>query len=373
MLLQSQSAWYRRIADEARAFARPGPRMVDEAECVCSVLLAILLAHLIGATNVSWAAFSGYMVMRGHVAESLLRGILRLVGTTSGAALAVLIVPEVCASLPATAIVGAAIGGVTLYGAMTGRRAYAWLFVGLTFEMILLDTLEHPALAIGTFARTRMLEVAAGTAACVVVSCLSTLTVRRRWPAERSPPAKRAGWHPHAARHAAQAASALLILPLLWRIFHIPELAQSAVTIMAVMLVPLTSLGASGFAPVSRRLVQRVAGCLAGSALAALFLFSAQGSPAVLILGTALGVAIGRHIENSKTGIVYVGTQFTLAVLVTLVPDSYADAAIHPAIERLTGILIGMALLEPVLLGWHMLSGVPAQISKTAEQQMPGE
>ena len=82
------------------------------------------------------------------------------------------------------------------YGAITGRRAYAWLFVGLTFEMILLDTLEHPALAIGTFARTRMLEVAAGTVACVVVSCLSTLTARRRWPAERAPPAKRAGWHP---------------------------------------------------------------------------------------------------------------------------------------------------------------------------------
>ena len=39
----------------------------------------------------------------------------------------------------------------------------------------------------------------------------------------------------------------------------------------------------------------------------------------------------------------------------TLVPDSYADAAITPARERLTGILVGMALLEPVLLGWHLL------------------
>ena len=93
----------------------------------------------------------------------------------------------------------------------------------------------------------------------------------------------------------------------------------------------------------------------------------------MLILGTALGVAIGRHIENSKSGIVYVGTQFTLAILVTLVPDSYADAVILIAMERLTGILIGMALLEPVLLGWHMLERGPAQIPKTADHQMPGE
>jgi hypothetical protein len=42
------------------------------------------------------------------------------------------------------------------------------------------------------------------------------------------------------------------------------------------------------------------------------------------------------------------------------VPDSYADAAIRPAAERLTGILIGMALLEPVLIGWHWLAPRPA-------------
>lgn len=346
------------LVREARAFARPGHRMIDEIECILSVLLAILFAHRIGAANVCWAAFSGYMVMRGHVSESLLRGILRMIGTGCGAALALLLVPLLRSSLPAAAIASALIGGTTLYGAMTGRRAYAWLFVGLTFEMVLLDTLEHPAHSVIGFARTRMLEVAAGTAACVLVSCLSTFTVRRRWPAERAPSARRAGWHPHAARHAAQAASALLILPFLWHAFAIPELAQSAVTIMAVMLVPLTSLGTSGLAPVSRRLVQRVAGCLAGSALAALVLLAAQGAAPVLIAGTAIGVAIGRHIENSKSGIVYVGTQFTLAILVTLVPDSYAHAAIGPAAERLAGILVGMALLEPVLLLWHWITPV---------------
>ena len=52
------------FAAEAKAFLTPGPRMVDELECVLSVLLAIVLGHLVSATNISWAAFSGYMVMR---------------------------------------------------------------------------------------------------------------------------------------------------------------------------------------------------------------------------------------------------------------------------------------------------------------------
>ena len=54
------------------------PRTIDEIECVVPVLLAIAFAHLLDARNVSWAAFSGYMVMRGHVSETFPRGVLRM-------------------------------------------------------------------------------------------------------------------------------------------------------------------------------------------------------------------------------------------------------------------------------------------------------
>jgi uncharacterized membrane protein YccC len=349
---------------ETAELSRPGwrlvpemPRLVDEAECIVSVLLAILIAHLIGARNVAWAAFSGYMVMRGHVADSVLRGGLRIAGTVLGAALGLAIVPLVWQSCALASLACAAVGGATLYGALTGRRAYAWLFVGLTFEMILLDKLAHPADAVPAFARTRMLEVVAGTLACIAVSSLSALTARRIWPGRRAEKPRRIGWHPHALRHSLQAMVALALLPVLWALFRVPELEQGAVSIMAVMLVPLSALGTSGLKPVSRKLLQRVAGCLAGSALAGFVLVAAHGNPAVLIAGTALGVLVGRHIENGRHGITYVGTQFTLAILVTLVPDRYGDAAIAPAIERLTGILVGLALLEPVLLAWHVLAG----------------
>ncbi|WP_428334466.1 FUSC family protein [Novosphingobium sp.] len=344
------------LARELAALVTPGPRLLDEVECIVSVLLAILIAHGIGATNVSWAAFSGYMVMRSHLSESMLRGVLRIIGTALGAAMALTLVPAVAGSTPLVSLVGALIGAATLYGALTGRNAYGWLFIGLTFEMILYGAVEHPGHALLPFAATRIAEVVAGTAACLIVNVVSQFTARRRWPVGTSPaPRLPGGWHPHAARHAAQAALALALIPWLWHAWHIPELAQSTVTVMAVLLVPMSSMGTHGFALVGRRLVYRIAGCLSGAVLAAVFLIAGRGHAVPLIVGTALGVFIGRHIENGRGDRAYIGTQFTLAILVTLVPDSYAIAEIGPARERLIGILIGMAVLVPVMGLWRVI------------------
>jgi uncharacterized membrane protein YccC len=294
--------------------------------------------------------------MRGHVAETLVRGVMRIVGTALGAGLALLIVPYAVRFLPAAALAAAVLGTIGLYGMMTAKRAYAWLLFGMTFEMILLDKIEHPLFDTLDFARTRLLEVCAGTVACVIVSALSTWTARRHWPAPPYPKPVRIGWHPQAARHAAQAGATLALLPFLHAAFHIPQLEQAGITIMAVMIVPVTGLAAGGLVPVSRRLLHRAIGCLCGSLIAAVILLSAQGMPAILIAGTLLGITIGRHIENGGPAYAYVGLQFTLAILVTLVPDNYADAAIRPAFERLASIFIGMALLEPVLLAWHWIA-----------------
>src|SRR5690348_4896104 len=90
-----------------------GARLVDELECTVSVLLAIVIAHLVGAQNIAWAAFSGYMVMRGHVADSLQRGTLRMMGTAAGAGVAILVVPAVQDFWPLSSFAGAVFGGFT--------------------------------------------------------------------------------------------------------------------------------------------------------------------------------------------------------------------------------------------------------------------
>jgi uncharacterized membrane protein YccC len=347
------------LAAEAKAFITPGPRMIDEAECILSVALAIVLGHLIGAQNISWAAFSGYMVMRGHVSESFRRGLLRILGTALGAALAIALFPVAGLHPLVLSVTLALVGGGSLYGALTHRYAYGFLFVGLTFAMVLLG---YPRSSgdVWSFASSRLLEVFAGTAACVLVSMLSTLTLRQRWPAVIRPGVAIDGWHTDCARHATQAGLAMALLPAVHELWRLPELAQAAVSIMAVMMVPVSGLGGSGLLPVSRKMALRVLGCASGAALAGAILLIAHASAAILIAGSLLGVALGRHVENGPSAVAYSGTQFTLAMLVALVPDSYIAPDPDAALGRLAGIVIGLVLLEPVLAVFHIFRRKPA-------------
>lgn len=142
----------RRLLLELRTLLAPGPRSFNEMECVLSVGLAILLAHGLGVRNVSWAAFSGYLVMRSQLSESFVRGALRVAGTGVGGALALVVVPVVISSTLMSSASAGLIGGLALYGALTRKRAYAWLLVGITFEMVLHDAAEHPAGSVAAFA-----------------------------------------------------------------------------------------------------------------------------------------------------------------------------------------------------------------------------
>ena len=116
--------------------------------------------------------------------------------------------------------------------------------------------------------------------------------------------------------------------------------------------------------PVSRRMMLRVLGCACGAALAAAILPIARGSAAVLIAGSLFGVMLGRHIENGPSSVAYSCTQFTLAMLVALVPDSYIDPDPDAGVARLAGIVIGIALLEPILALFHVFTWKSAVAAK---------
>ena len=351
------------LMGELRSIHHPGPRMIDEFECVVSVLLAIVFAHALGAQNVGWAAFSGYMVMRSHVSQSLMRGSLRVVGTAAGAGVALLVAPVAVKSPAVMSVALAVFGGVTLYFALVGRRSYAWLFTGLTFCMIVIEGMKHPTESVLPFAQSRLVEIVAGTVACILVSAASTFFVRRRLNEQGSETAVQTAirhsslWHSGAVRHSVEAAIALAFIPWIWAWLGITSLAQSSVTIMAVMMIPVASLGADPLNPVTSKLALRFVGCSAGGLLAIAILFASHHSPVLMTLAVCLGVLVGRHIENGNAATSYIGTQFVLAFLVVLVPDSYSDAVVDPGIDRLAGILIGIVILEPVLILSHFVLG----------------
>ena len=62
----------------------------------------------------------------------------------------------------------------------------------------------------------------------------------------------------------------------------------------------------------------------------------------------------------------------TLAILVVLVPDSYADAHIAPGLERLASILVGVLLIGPVMLARQALAAA-SQRAKASQERAESE
>jgi uncharacterized membrane protein YccC len=326
---------------------RAGPQRVDQLEVILSVLLAIALARLLPGGNTGWAAFSGYMVARAQWRLCLRRASLRMLGTLFGALLGYLTVRFGAAQPLPLAAAMFAVTLVCLYMSVLGRRAYAWLFVGITFAMVTIDSLGAGAASVDHFVFVRVMEVFFGISASAAVSALSTLTLRRRVPARplqlRTPVP--CSWNPLVGRHALQAALATGWIPLAAHWMGTDAAAQAAITVMAVMTVAPAKLQTpSGAIP--RRVVHRFVGCALGATSALVTLATVGHNLPLTLAAVALGVAVGRHIENESGELAYVGTQFSLAFLVVLVPGASAEAGL----ARFTGILIGIAVLTGLRL-----------------------
>ncbi|WP_392565217.1 FUSC family protein [Utexia brackfieldae] len=338
-------------------------RFIDELEVICSVFLAILFAHLLHTQNIGWAAFTGYMIMRSHVVDTLIRGALRLLGTVVGACLAFSVTFLLGHDLLLIALGISLVGGITLYLSVTSKYSYAWLFCGITYIMVGVDSLGQSFVQVESFAMTRVVEVMAGIAASMTVSLISNLIK----PKFKMKPAK-VGLldvvkfplcEKYTVIHSIRAVLAIATLPFLEHFFDLRYLTQTAITIFVVLSVPLSTINNPQL--ISRRNFHRFLGCTLGGLLAIICLPFYQINLGITALILCLGIFIGRHIENSRQSFAYVGTQFVLVYLVVMVPDSLAYTSADPGFSRLLGVIIGVILVElskfcilPLKKYWHL-------------------
>jgi len=134
-----------------------------------------------------------------------------------------------------------------------------------------------------------------------------------------------------------------------WHWFGTSSLSQSGITIMAVSMAPLASLSHLPRLRQSKSL-QRFIGCAVGGLLACAILLARHAFIWAMLAGVCIGVAIGRYVEDNVAGFAYAGTQFSLAFLVVLVPDTYGAVDAAPGIERLASVLFGLLLLLQIQL-----------------------
>jgi len=243
--------------------------------------------------------------------------------------------------------------------------------------MVVTQALARPD-AIVHFAATRVAEISVGTMSCLLVA---SLFARESVPPRNPPgpsqfPALRwRDWLSEASleqrwplfEHSTRSALAVAALPFVWRWFEMHDFPQTAVTSYIVMIVPSVVVSERRHQTIFERMVHRTLGCLLGSAtaIASIALFG-DSLPGLLITLCA-GVWLAYHVQTGREGASYLGTQFALGLLITLVQGPGPSTSIAPGLERLLGIAIGSAMLCLMTLLWPLADdGAPVSSPRRA-------
>ena len=352
---------------DIRTLTLRGAGAREPLKVVLSVLLAVTLADALELDDLAWAAFSGFMVMRSDVSESTRRGLMRILGTLGGAAFGIVLAPAIVDNpmlLVASLLVVTWIG---IFGSLESRFGYAWIFFGITAGLVMTEALAAPDNVLH-FAATRVAEITVGTASCILVASLfsasrtgaqtgAQIIANAAREASPAPRVLSEAWfdaHWVLLEHATRSALAVALLPLVWRWFEIEDFSQTALTSFVIMFVPDAVVREGRHRAIIERMIHRAAGCLLGSAVA-LASLSALGDtllPSLLVL--SVGVWVGHHVQNGRNGVSYVGTQFVLGLLITLVQGPGPITHITPGLERFVGILIGVAADCLLIIFWPL-------------------
>ena len=352
---------------DIRTLTLHGAGAREPLKAVVSVFMAVTLADALELDDLSWAAFSGYMVMRADASEATQRGLMRIAGTVSGAAFGVAVGPAI-ADEPAL-LVGALFiaSWIGIFGALKSQYSYAWVFFGITACLVMTEALAGPDDLLH-FAATRVAEIAVGTASCILIANL--FSASRTGPqtgahsmtsasreASLIPTVLSEAWfdaHWVLLEHATRSALAVAVLPLVWRWFEIEDFSQTAITSFVIMFVSVAVLREGLHRAIIERMTHRAAGCLLGSvvALGSLWALGDTLLPSLFVL--SVGICVGHHIQNGRNGVSYIGTQFVLGLLITLVQGPGPITDITPGLERFVGILIGVVADCLLLVFWPL-------------------
>jgi uncharacterized membrane protein YccC len=340
-LYEAGAALRREIAEIEITGARAG----HCARTTLAVALSVIVALLLRVDAPWWAAISAFVSIQATAPSSIERGALRIAGTAIGAAIALLLSPWVIEDQVAVSLALFAGSAIGILGLQVSSHGYAFMLGGVTLDMVLLSVLGDPTSALSV-ACNRTAEVTIGTVIAVLVSIV--LSPPAATATHRTAP----GWSDllgaqwPSVQHALRAGLGVMLVPWVWNWLELPNLAQTAITVAAVMAVQATTEDeVANRHQVILRATHRIFGCLIGGVigLAALSLSFESFVPWLLTL--CAGIWIGAHVQSSTRGIGYIGTQGAVVFIVTLVQGFGPPASIAAGVERFAGITGGLLIV----------------------------
>jgi uncharacterized membrane protein YccC len=321
-----------------------GPRARMATMLALSTTISTVAALALHLDYVWWAAISGYMCLQATTPRSLQRAVLRMGGTIAGAILGFVATPWLAYDHVAGSLFIFAVATLGVLGYMVSTHAFAWLFAAITADLILLGSLQDPTQAYH-MAFYRTAEVAVGSAVALATAYAL---------APESGPAAPvgAGWSQIWGRdwpkllHAVRCGLTVMLLPWAWGWLYLPSLPQMSVTVAIIMAAPaFTDDPLESGRRVLMQALQRLLGCFLGglAGLALLATSVAEFPPWLAML--AVSVWICGYVQTSKQGVGYVGTQAALGLIMTLVQGWTPPTSILPGLDRLGGMMAGLAIL----------------------------
>src|SRR5215471_563042 len=143
-----------------------GPRARQASMAALAVALSVPIAFTMHLPDAWWAAISGFISTQATRPASMTKGVLRVIGTVSSAAVALFLVGWLAYDQVACCVALFIVCTIGIVALNVSPHGYAWLFFSVTFSMVLLMSLVDPLNAFD-LAAYRTIEVVIGTIAAI--------------------------------------------------------------------------------------------------------------------------------------------------------------------------------------------------------------
>ena len=311
-----------------------GPGALTRAGLVgaLGVALSVLVAIRLGLEDPWWAAISAWVVSSPDHRQVLAKGVQRVAGTILGAAVGY-VAAGLAAGLPAMQAIllfaTGTFGTRERFGAP--HFAYAWFYGAITAMLVLVQSLGQPG-DLDAFARARCLEILCG----VVVATLCEVVLGTP-PVEAAAAGAASAPPANLARLSLIGGLVLVLVPLLWALLDLPSVVQMAVSALVVLDRDVGSAEMRGG--------QRLAGCAAGGVLGAGLLALGLDALPLWLAAFGGGLLVFGRLHHGGGPRAYIGTQGGVALIMVMVSGRGSPDTLLPALERLTGVMLGTGLI----------------------------